>query len=170
MADELIGFILHLPDYEYRRIANNWACELPEDYVIPIDRVMKCRYVAFAVDGRWKSIARIGAWHVRLGQGIHTAELSSLSSSVSPLVEEISNPAGNRWLNNYQKAAVESALNDERVIKRPDTIPPSLDMEEAAKAIARCYGVDAEQIDITINRKGRSEPEQSSAHIATPRN
>ncbi|MCU7645664.1 hypothetical protein [Pseudomonas piscis] len=161
MADDRIGLILHLSEHDYRKISETWAFALPDTHEMHIEQVMKCRYVAFAVNGRWKSIASISAWQVKLGLGIHIAELSKLSSSVTQLMNRISNPEDNKWLNNYQKEAVESAMEGEEVVKRPDVIPPCLDLEEAAEAIVRRYGVDSSQIEISIHRRPQKQSQKA---------
>lgn len=155
MADECIGLILNVSEHDYREISETWAFVLPDTHQTHIEQVMKCRYVAFAVNGRWKSIASISAWQVKLGLGVHTAELSKLSSRVTQLMAEISNPEGNKWLNNYQRGAVESAMEGEEIVERPDVVPPCLNLEEAAEAIVRRYGVDSSQVEISIRRKPR---------------
>ncbi|MEB8055819.1 hypothetical protein [Pseudomonas fulva] len=150
-----IGITINLPDYQYRQVEQAWAFELPREYDMDVETVMRCRYIAFAVNGRWRSIASINAWHMKLGEGVHTAELKKFSTSVSKLSTEIVSIGSNKWLNRDQKAAVESAFNGDQVVKRPDVIPVCLCMEEAAVAISRHYGVDQSQVEISIHRKSR---------------
>ena len=150
-----IGITINLPNYQYRKVEQTWMFELPSDYYMSIETVMRCRYVAFAVDGQWKSIASIGAWHVKLGEGVHTAELSHFSTSVAKLSCAIVNIGSNKWLVTEQKDAVESAMAADQVVKRPEVIPVCLDLDDAAAAISRYYGVDQSQIEISIHRKSR---------------
>ncbi|MFW3166252.1 MULTISPECIES: hypothetical protein [Pseudomonas syringae group] len=161
MSQDVIGLILDLSEYEYQKISETWIFELPRSRVVPIEELMKCRYLAFSVDGRWKSIASVNSWKVVLGEGIHIAEISRLSGNVSQLAIEIRSPAGNQWLNGYQSEAVDSAMSDEKVATRPNAIPLCLDLDEAAGAVARRYGVASSQIEISIHRRPQKQPQKT---------
>lgn len=150
-----IGITISLPEYKYRQVEQAWAFELPSEYEMPIETIMRCRYIAFAVNGIWKSIASIGAWHVKLGVGVHTAELSQFSTNVAKLSCSIVNIGSNKWLVTDQKEAVESAMDGDQVVKRPENVPVCLDLDDAAAAISRHYGVDQSQVEISIHRKSR---------------
>lgn len=162
-----IGITISLPEYRYRQVEQAWMFELPSDYEMPIETVMRCRYVAFAVDGRWKSIASIGAWHVKLGTGVHTAELSHFSTNVAKLSCAIVNIGSNKWLVTDQKEALESAMAGYQVVKRPEVTPVCLDLDDAAEAISRRYGVDQSQIEISIHRKPRLRTQTAESGAGT---
>ncbi|OSR65024.1 MULTISPECIES: hypothetical protein [Pseudomonas] len=150
-----IGLALHLTHHQYNAVTEGWGFELPTDYQMSVEAVTNCRYVAFSLDGRWDAVAKIGTWQLSMdGGGKRTAELSAFSKVVSGLRREITtDPTKTRWLHLSQQEALETAIADESTITRPEAIPACLDMEEASNAIARHYGVEAEQIQISIHRK-----------------
>ncbi|UST92741.1 hypothetical protein [Pseudomonas siliginis] len=150
-----IGLALYLTHHEYNEISEGWEFELPTYYKMSVEALMRCRYVAFSIDAHWDAIGKIGAWRVSMdGDGKKTAELSAISKSVRGLSRVISsNITKIQWLNEYQLEAVETAMADEPSITRPEVFPACLDMEEASDAIARRYGVEATQIQISIHRK-----------------
>lgn len=150
-----IGLALHLTHHEYNAVTEGWGFELPTDYQVSVEALMKCRYVAFSIDERWVVIGKIGAWRFDMnGDGKKTAELSAMSTNVRGLSREISSDITKiQWLNEYQRDAIEKALSDESSITRPQVVPACLDLEEAADAIARRYGVEAKQIQISIHRR-----------------
>jgi hypothetical protein len=151
---ERIGLALHLTHHEYNAVIEGWSFDLPTDYQISVEALMNCRYVAFSLDGRWDSIAKIGAWRLGMnGDGKRTAEMSAISQHVRELYGGISSITETKWLNIYQLKVVEAAMANESVITRPEVVPACLDMEDASDAIARRYGVEANQIQISIHRK-----------------
>lgn len=151
---ERIGLALQLTHHQYNKIVGNWEFKLPADYQMSVEALMKCRYVAFSLDGHWDAIGKIGAWRFDMdGDGKITAELSAISKNVRGLARDISSKiTATRWLNIHQQEAVEAAMADESSITRPEVVPACLDMEEASDAIARRYGVEAKQIQISIYR------------------
>jgi len=150
---DLIRLALHLTHHDYNAVIEGWGFDLPADYQISVEALTNCRYVAFSLDGRWDAIAKIGAWRLDMnGDGKRTAELSAISQHVSKLFGETSKIKETKWLNIHQQKAVETAMADESSIPRPEVVPVCLDMEEASDAIARRYGVEAKQIQISIHR------------------
>lgn len=150
-----IGLALHLTHHQYNKIVGNWEFKLPTDYQISVEALMNCRYAAFSLDGHWDAIAKIGTWRISMGgDGKITAELSAISKNVRGLARDIfSNITNIQWLNEYQRESVETAMADESSITRPVVVPACLDLDEASDAIARRYGVEAEQVQISIHRR-----------------
>lgn len=154
LEKENIGLILHLDDDEYLKLRSSWEFKLPEGYDFSFEAMLKYRYVAVAVNDEWKVIAEISDWRLSaIESGQRTVIFSKFSERVYLLSLAISkNLKENIWLHNSQKEIVEKSLIDESTLVRPCPLPPSLDFEEASRAVARRYGVSADQVQISIHR------------------
>lgn len=155
LEKDRVGLIVHLNDDEYLKLRASWEFTLPEGYDFSFEAMLKYRYVAVALNDEWKVIAEIGDWRLSAsGSGQRTVTFSKVSERVYLLSMAISkNLKENLWLHNSQKEIVEKSLSDESAFVRPDPLPPSLDFEEASRAVSRRYGVSADQVQISIHRK-----------------
>ncbi|WP_439871361.1 hypothetical protein [Pseudomonas syringae] len=149
-----IGVIIHLDEDRYQAISQIWEVSLPSMYDQSLEGLPACRYVAFVVGENLKSVARIAEWRLRGVDPVkRVASIEALSTSVSALYKPLEGITELKWLDKSQAALVVDALNSGETKCRPKPIPPCLDLEDASAAVARRYGVDVEQVYISIHRK-----------------
>lgn len=150
-----IGVVVHLSSSEYPHITECWKFELPQRYESSLEALIECRYVAFTVDGRLRSVAAIESWAFEVGENTRRlAKFSSISESISSLYYELaSNLTTTLWLTQSQAEAIQAGLDISNRKDRPEILDPCLDFEEASLAVARRYGVVPEQVRISIHRK-----------------
>lgn len=152
---DLIGIVLHLQSSEYPKVSEGWKFELPEKYESSLEALLRCRYVGFTVDGNWKSVAEISSWSFDVSDGNRkVAELSRISENIYNLGMTIRTGISDvRWLTTSQADAVQADLGGATCKLRPAVIAACLDFEEASDAVARRYGVNSEQVRISIHRR-----------------
>lgn len=152
---DLIGVVLHLTEVEYQQLAAKWHFQMPESYQCTVDQLMQCRYAAIAVQGQWKAIIGIDAWRVGVRKGAPMeAEFSRFSEDVAQLKGAFPKcEAEISWLNIQQQNGVSASLESELAKYRPSKVPPCLDLNAAAEAVSRHYGVEPDQVQISIHRK-----------------
>lgn len=155
-----IGVVLHLTEREYRELKAVWSFCLPDSYETTFDDLLRCRYLAVAIDGQWKAIAQVGEWRLPTREGgKRWAELGCISERVSSLYDEIGreNIEQTNWLTIYQLNVVSNVFADEECSYRPARIKPCLNLDDAAAAVGRFYGVSQSQVRISIHREVKPE-------------
>ncbi|MEX5591960.1 hypothetical protein [Pseudomonas orientalis] len=148
---ERIGVVVHLTGPEYQCALAQWSIALPDNYVCSLESLRWLRYVAFVVDGRPKSIADIVRWSFDVGNDCkRVAFFSLLSSEISGLSEALPFPnSGIMWLSRYYAEQAQTAISLNAKQKPTDALP-TLDIDEASNSVARRFGVDPSQVEITI--------------------
>lgn len=151
---ERVGVVVHLNGAEYQSVLVPWSFDIPDSYKSSLEALRLCRYVAFVVDGRMKSIGEIDRWSFEVGDDCkRSASFSLLSDNVEGLSSRLSTPFSQiHWLIGYQLTPIQEGLS-QGAKQRPADVLPSFDIEEASKSVARRFSVDAEQVEITIRSK-----------------
>jgi hypothetical protein len=149
---ERIGVVLHLDRNEYQTSIIEWGFELPPDYKISLESLSWCRYVAFVVDGVMKSVGEINRWSFDTGNaGTRSATIVLRSDSVQELADDLRRDIkALQWLTNYQGELIAQVMAETRVKQKPSDDLPTLDLQEAATAVARRFNVKAEQVEINV--------------------
>lgn len=151
---ERFGVVVHLSGAEYQNVMALWCFDIPSNYGSSLEALRQYRYFTFVVGGRIKAIGEIERWSFEAGDDCKlSASFSEFSKRIEGLASRFRDPiSAIHWLNGHQSELIKELLL-EGVEQRPIDALPSLDIEEAARSVARWYSVTDEQVEITIRSK-----------------